>query len=138
MGQGVNPLSITRLSPTQFQLSWYANTLIANDDRSAFVEDDAETPEDESIGFPINVFPTVDNPGPWKELHVNNNGSVTVGTAAGSYKPLPLQSSAQVISGLIALIASYWADVDTTPASNPDTANGCKEVTYGQGTSSQQ
>ncbi len=26
-GQGVNPLSITRVSPTQFQLSWYANTL---------------------------------------------------------------------------------------------------------------
>ncbi len=26
-GQGVNPLNITRISPTQFQLSWYANTL---------------------------------------------------------------------------------------------------------------
>ena len=26
-GQGVNPLSITRVSPTQFQLAWYANTL---------------------------------------------------------------------------------------------------------------
>jgi hypothetical protein len=25
--QGVNPLSITQVSPTQFQLSWYANTL---------------------------------------------------------------------------------------------------------------
>ncbi len=189
-GQGVNPLSITQLNPTSFQLSWYAktlrpyqienspdltnwteltgyiegtnaqqgvlinkttdkmffrlktgamrsgfnsNTLIANDDRSAFVADDTETPEDESIGFPINIFPTVDNPGPWKECYVNNNGSVTIGNSAGSYKPLPLQSSAQEIGGLIALIAPFWADVDTRPAYNPDTANGCKEVTYGQG-----
>ena len=26
-GQGLNPLSITRVSSTQFQLAWYANTL---------------------------------------------------------------------------------------------------------------
>lgn len=189
-GQGVNPLSITQLNPTSFQLSWYANTLrpyqlenspdlanwteltgyiegtnalqgvlvtkttdkmffrlktgamrsgfnsntlLFNDDESVFVADNTETPEDESIGFPINVFPTVDNPGPWKECYVNNNGSVTIGNYAGSYKPLPLQSSAQEIGGLIALIAPFWADVDTRPAQDPDTANGCKEVTYGRG-----
>ena len=189
-GQGVNPLSITQLNPTSFQLSWYANTLrpyqienspdltswtpltgyiegtnaqqgvlvtkttdkmffrlktgavrsgfdsntlLFNDDESVLVADDTETTADESIGFQINVFPTVDNPGPWKECYVNNNGSVTIGNYAGSYNPLPLQSSAQEIGGLIALIAPFWADVDTRPTQDPDTANGCKEVTYGQG-----
>ncbi len=190
-GQGVNPLSITQLNPTSFQLAWYANTLrpyqienspdlenwteltgyiegtnalqgvlvtkttdkmffrlktgairsgfnsntlFANDDDSVLVADDTETTADESIGFPINVFPTVENPGPWEECYVNNNGSVTIGTPASSFRPLPLQSTAQEIGGLIALIAPFWADVDTRPAQDPETANGCKEVTYGQGT----
>lgn len=188
-GQGVNPLSITRLSPTQFQLSWYANTLRpyqlenspdlanwteltgyiegtnalqgvlvtkttdkmffrlktgamrsgfnsnalpSNDDGSILVSDDPATPADESIGFFINVFPTEENPGPWKDCYVNNNGNLTIGSSAGSYRPLPLQSSAQEIGGLIALLAPFWADVDTRKPA-PQYTLPSKEVTYGQG-----
>lgn len=189
-GQVLNPLSITQLNPTSFQLSWYANTLRpyqienspdlanwteltgyiegtnaqqgvlvtktadkmffrlktgamrsgfnsntlpANDDDSVLVADDTYTSEDESIGFPINVFPTVSNPGPWTECYVNNNGNLTIGTPAGSYRPLPLQSSAEEIGGLIALIAPFWADVDTREPA-PGFTEIPKEVTYGQGT----
>ena len=180
-GQGVNPLSITRLSPTQFQLSWYANTLRpyqienspdldtwteltgyiegtntqqgvvvakTNDKmffrlktgamRSGFNSKKLTAADDnysglEPIGFPINVFPTIANPGPWTGFYVNNNGNITIGGPAGSYRPLPLQSSAQEIPNLVALIAPFWADVDTNPARYPATANGCKVVTYGQG-----
>jgi hypothetical protein len=180
-GQGVNPLKITRISPTQFQLSWYADTLrpyqIENSPnltswtaltdyiegtnaqqailvtkttdkmffrlktgamRTGFDSNDLAPNDDGStglvsIGFPINVFPTTPNPGPWTSLYVNNNGSATIGNGAGSYQPLPLQSSAQEIPDLIALIAPFWADVDTRPALNPVNANGCKAVTYGQG-----
>ena len=58
---------------------------------------------------------------------------MTIGTAASSYRPLPLQSSAEEIGGLIALIAPFWADVDTRgPA--PTFSVIPKEVTYGQGT----
>jgi hypothetical protein len=180
-GQAVNPLSITRISPTQFQLSWHADTLrpyqIENSPdlfnwtaltgyiegtnaqqgvlvtkttdkmfyrlkngamRSGFNSNTLAPNDDGStnlvpIGFPINVFPTTTNPGPWTECYVNNNGNLTIGTRASSYRPLPLQSSAQQIPGAIALIAPFWADVDTRPASNPVFANGCKAVTYGQG-----
>ena len=189
-GQGVNPLSITRVSPTKFLLSWYAetlrpyqienspdlmnwmettgyiegtnthqsvlvnkttdrmffrlktgavrsgfdsNTLPANDDDGVIVADDPETSTDESIGFPINVFPTTANPGPWTECYVNNNGNLSIGSFVGEFTPLPLQTFAQEIPGLIALIAPFWGDVDTRPAAYPETANGSKEVTYGQG-----
>ena len=181
-GQGVNPLSITRVSPTQFQLSWYANTLrpyqienspdLANwtelsgyiegtntqqgvlvnktsdkmffrlktgamrsgfDLKSLTADDDANSSALEPIGFPINVFPTTENPGPWEGLFVNNNGNVTVGRSVINWTPLPLQTSAQELDGLIALFAPFWGDVDTHPAAVPETANGCKVVTYGQG-----
>lgn len=181
-GQGVNPLSITRLSPTQFQLSWYANTLrpyqienspdLANwteltgyiegtntqqgvlinktadkmffrlktgamrsgfDSESLNPGDDSNSSYLEPIGFAINVFPTVKNPGPWTGCYVNNNGNVTVGRPVYNWTPLPLQTAAQSLNGLIALFAPFWGDVDTDPAWDPDTANGCKAVTYGQG-----
>jgi Nidogen-like len=181
-GQGVNPLSITQLNPTSFQLSWYAHTLrpyqIENspdlvnwteltgyiegtnaqqgvlvtkttdkmffrlrtgamrpgfDSKSLTADDDANSSDLEPIGFPINVFPTTENPGPWEGFYVNNNGNVTVGTPSGVYTPLPLQSSAEQIYGLVALIAPFWGDVDTRPAALPETANGSKVVTYGQG-----
>jgi hypothetical protein len=181
-GQGVNPLSITQLNPTSFQLSWYANTLrpyqIENspdlltwapltnyiegtnaqqgvlvtkttdkmffrlrtgamrpgfDSKSLTADDDANSSDLEPIGFPINIFPTTENPGPWEGLYVNNNGNVTVGTPSGTYTPLPLQSSAEQIYGLVALLAPFWGDVDTRLAADPETANGSKVVTYGQG-----
>ncbi len=180
-GQGVNPLSITRLSPTQFQLSWYANTLrpyqIENSPdlqnwteltgyiegtntlqgvvvtkttpkmffrlktgamRTGFDSNTLAANDDGStglvaLGFPIKIFPTTANPGPWTACYVNNNGNVTIGVSAGSYKPLPLQSSAQEISNLIALISPFWADVDTRPAGYEPTSNGCKTLSYGQG-----
>lgn len=189
-GQGVNPLSITRVSPTQFQLAWYANTLRpyqienspdlmnwmeltgyiegtntqqgvvvnktadkmffrlktgavrtgfdsdtlpANDDDSVLVADDFGTPLDESIGFLINVFPTVQNPGPWNRLYINNNGNVSIGRSLKTWTPLPLQTSAQSLPGLVALIAPFWGDVDTRLALSLNESNGCKEVTFGKG-----
>ena len=181
-GQGVNPLSITRLSPTQFRLSWYANALRpyqienspdlinwteltgyiegTNTQQNALVNKTAEKMffrlktgamrsgfnskslvaiDDENhsglepIGFPINVFPTVADPGPWTECYVNDNGNLSIGTPVVEFTPLPLQTSAQEIYGLIALIAPFWGDVDTSPAEDPQRANGCKVVTYGQG-----
>ena len=180
-GQGVNPLSITQLNPTSFQLSWYANTLrpyqIENSPdlenwteltgyiegtnttqgvliskttnkmffrlktgamRSGFsfttlsANDDGYSDE-EAIGFPINVFPATTNPGPWTGCYVNNNGNVTIGIPLSGFTPLPLRTTASAYSNLVALIAPFWADVDTSPAYNPDAANGSKEVTYGQG-----
>lgn len=181
-GQGVNPLSITQLSPTDFQLSWYASTLrpyqienspdLANwTELTGYIEgtntlqgvlvtkttdkmffrlktgamrsgfnseslspgDDSNSSGLEPIGFPINVFPTTENPGPWESVYVNNNGNVTVGRAFSNWTPLPLQTAAQTLNGLIALFAPFWGDVDTRPAANPETANGCKVTTYGQG-----
>jgi hypothetical protein len=180
-GQGVNPLSITRVSPTQFQLAWHANTLrpyqiensidlqswtaltgyiegtnaqqgvlVTNNadkmffrlktgairtgfDSESLEADDDNSSELEPIGFPINVFPTPGNPGPWSDCYVNNNGNITIGTYTTSYDPLPLQSAAQAIPDLVALIAPFWADVDTRRAGDPTTANGSKVVTYGQG-----
>jgi hypothetical protein len=181
LGQGVNPLSFTRLSPTQFQLSWYANMLrpyqIENspdlhnwtaltgyiegtntqqgvlvtktadkmffrlktgatrtgfDTHAMYPNDDGSTGL-EPIGFPINVFPTTENPGPWTDCYVNNNGNISIGTYISYFTPLPLQSSAQTIYGLIALLAPFWADVDTDPAGYPETAQGSKVVTFGQG-----
>ena len=181
-GQGVNPLSITRLSPTQFQLSWYASTLrpyqIENSpdlvnwtELTGYIEgtntqqgvvvtkttpkmffrlktgamrsgfntktlprnDDASTGL-EPLGFAIKVFPTTANPGPWTSCYVNNNGNVTIGGPASSFTPLPLQSSAQQISNLIALIAPFWADVQTDLPYTGISNVIPKEVTYGQGT----
>lgn len=174
-GQGLNPLSIIRLSPTNFQLSWYANTLrpyqIENSPDlvnwtglTGYIEgtdtqqgvlinkttdkmffrlrtgavrpgfnaeslargDDSNSSGFEAIGFPINVFPTTANPGPWTGCYVNNNGNITVGRYVSEYTPLPLQTSAQPLTGLVALFAPWWADVDTRPT-------GSKVVTYGQG-----
>lgn len=177
----MNPLSIIRLSPTQFQLSWYANNFrpyqIENSldlttwtELSGYIEGTNTTqgvlvtkttdkmffrlktgamrtgftskaliPNDdgysglEPIGFPINVFPTTGNPGPWTGCYINNNGNITIGTELRTYTPLPLQTTASDYPSVIALIAPFWADVDTRPAYDPATANGCKEVTYGQG-----
>lgn len=181
-GQGVNRLSITQLSPTSFQLAWYASTLrpyqienspdLANwteltgyiegtntqqgvlvakttdkmffrlktgamrsgfDSKSLTADDDDNSSDLEPIGFPINVFPTTENPGPWEGFYVNNNGNVTVGRSVINWTPLPLQTAAQTLDGLIALFAPFWGDVDTDPAAFPETANGCEVVTYGQG-----
>ncbi len=180
-GQGVNSLSITRISPTQFQLSWHADTLrpyqIENSPdlfnwteltgyiegtnapqgvlvtkttdkmffrlrtgavRTGFDSQSLEAADDNNselaqIGFPLNVFPTTTNPGPWSECYVNNNGNLSIGRSVEAWTPLPLQTSAQALSGLIALIAPFWADVDTRPAYSPGTANGSLVVTYGQG-----
>ncbi len=183
-GQGVNPLSISQLNPTSFQLSWYANTLrpyqienspdLANwTELTGYIEgtnaqqgvlvtkttdkmffrlktgavrtgfnskfltayDDYNSSDLEPIGFPINVFPTTENPGPWEGLYVNNNGNITVGVAVGAWTPLPLQTTASDFPGLIALIAPFWGDVDTRPAgdSDPAVVNGSKVVSYGQG-----
>ena len=181
-GQNGNPLKITQLNPTNFQLSWYATTLrpyqIENspdlvnwteltgyiegtntqqgvlvtkttgkmffrlktgamrsgfNSKSLTPDDDSNSSGLEPIGFPINVFPTIENPGPWESFYVNNNGNVTVGCSVITWTPLPLQTTAQTLNGLVALFAPYWGDVDTRPAANVVTARGCKVVTYGQG-----
>jgi hypothetical protein len=92
--------------------------------------DDGSTDE-VLLGFPIRIFPTEENPGPWENCFVNNNGNITIGTPAIDFTPLPLQNSAQEIPGLVALFAPFWADVDTDGA--PDEESGAKEVSYGHG-----
>lgn len=179
--QGINLLKITRISPSQFQLSWHADTLrpyqIENSPdlqswteltgymegtnnqqavlvtkttdkmffrlktgamRTGFDSNILEPNDDDStsqvaIGFPINVFPTTENPGPWTSCYVNNNGNLSIGTSIGNFTPLPLQSTAQEIYGLIAMFSPFWADVETTSSAYLDRANGSKAVTYDQG-----
>lgn len=101
--------------------------------KSLAADDDRNSSGPEPIGFLANVFPTNQNPGPWNNCYVNNNGNVTIGNYTYEYTPLPLQSAAAIVPGLVGMFAPFWADVDTLPASNPATSNGCKVVTYGQG-----
>ena len=54
------------------------------------------------IGFPIRMG---DNA--YRELYINNNGSVTFGSPMTSFTPRPLEDREQPI------IAPYWNDIDT-------------------------
>lgn len=98
-------------------------TLPANDDGSS-----TEVP----FGFPIRIFPSLQNPGPWTGGYVNNNGNITIGVAVANYTPQPLQTSAEKLYGVIALFAPFWGDVDTQSANYPDARS--KVVSYGPGT----
>lgn len=82
-----------------------ANTLVPNDDES-------EGPVD--IGFTVNFFGVS-----YSSLYVNNNGNVTFDGPLFAFTPEPL-----VGLGL-AIIAPFWADVDT---------RGAGDVSYGSGT----
>jgi hypothetical protein len=77
------------------------------------------SPNDDSyilanIGFTTNFFGNE-----YTQLYVNNNGNVTFGSPLGTYTPFDLASTS------LAIIAPFFADVDTRSAGSP--------VTYGTG-----
>ena len=87
--------------------SFVGNTLPANDDGSTGLV---------NIGFNINFYGVNQN-----NLYVNNNGNVTFNNALGTYTPFGL------ITSSIAIIAPFFADVDTRGA-------GSGLTQYGQAT----
>jgi hypothetical protein len=80
-------------------------TLAPNDDSSVLAD----------IGFTANFFGSE-----YTQLYVNNNGNVTFGSPLPAYTPFDLTSTNT------AIIAPFFADVDTRYAGSP--------VTYGTGT----
>ncbi|MHC4498188.1 MAG: right-handed parallel beta-helix repeat-containing protein, partial [Planctomycetota bacterium] len=91
-----------------------ANTLPANDDGSTGIVD---------IGFAINYYGTL-----YSQLYVNNNGNVTFESPMGTYTPWGLTTNIGR-----AIIAPFFADVDTWGVDPNDPNNNSKEVTYGTG-----
>ena len=83
-----------------------SNTLARNDDQSTGLV---------NIGFDANFFGSV-----YDQLYVNNNGNVTFRSPQTTYTPYDLNSTQN------AIIAPFFADVDTLYAGSP--------VTYGTGT----
>ncbi len=84
-----------------------ANVLPPNDDQST---------NEISLPFTLNFFGTS-----FSSLFVNNNGNVTFGGACGGFTPSGLTGNLNVACGSdsetpIAMVAAYWADVDTTGA----------------------
>ncbi len=124
-------VTLPRASPTYFFRLRKGAVRPGFDDDKIELTDDGSTLAAVPFGFPIRIFPTAQHPGPWQAGYVNNNGSITIGTAVGTYTPLPLQKSAEELVGLVALFAPFWADVDTSIANDPQ--SGVKEVTYGVG-----
>ncbi|MBV8196149.1 MAG: hypothetical protein JOY80_11560, partial [Candidatus Dormibacteraeota bacterium] len=80
------------------------------------------------IGFTLNFFGAGES-----QLYVNNNGNISFGSAQGAYTPDGLSSP-----GHPAIIAPFWADVDTrsqtlaaTPSPTSTTPPPDENVTYG-------
>ncbi|MCU0626903.1 MAG: PEP-CTERM sorting domain-containing protein [Gemmatimonadaceae bacterium] len=74
------------------------NTLARNDDGSTGLV---------NVGFTFNLFGLSRN-----QVYVNNNGNITFSQALGTFTPRP------IANGNLAIIAPFWADVDTrNPAS---------------------
>lgn len=84
--------------------SFTGNTLAANDDGSTGLV---------NIGFGINFFGVSQN-----NLYVNNNGNVTFASPLGTFTPFALTTST------IAIIAPFFADVDTRGAGSGLTQYG--------------
>jgi hypothetical protein len=83
------------------------NTLARNDDGSTGLV---------NLGFSIDFFGLSRT-----QAYVNNNGNITFTQALAQYTPDP------IVSNGLAIIAPFWADVDTRGA-------GSAEVRYGTGT----
>lgn len=83
-----------------------SSTLMRNDDGSTGLV---------NIGFTINFYGVNRT-----QLYVNNNGNVTLDAPLATFTPFPLLSTSR------AIIAPFFADVDTRSAGDP--------VTYGTGT----
>jgi Nidogen-like/PEP-CTERM motif len=66
-----------------------------------------------TTGFNMNFFGNIQN-----NLYVNNNGNVTFTASLSTYTPSPIASSG------LAIIAPFWADVDTRNASSALTRYG--------------
>ena len=66
-----------------------------------------------STGFTFNLFGLTQN-----KLYVNNNGNVTFTRALDTYTPNP------IAGGGLAILAPFWADVDTRNAASGITAYG--------------
>ncbi|MCU0794438.1 MAG: hypothetical protein MUF31_00735 [Akkermansiaceae bacterium] len=89
-----------------------SNNLTSSDDSGS---------EEATIGFPINFANQT-----WNTVWVNNNGNITFNDFYNRWTPLPIASTET------AMIAPFWADVDTRnpPPSRPSPWT----VRYGQGT----
>ena len=102
---------VTTAAPTADAMSllsgFDSNTLTRTDDGSTGAV---------ALGFDINFFGTT-----FDSTFVNNNGNITFGSPLGTFTPFDLTSTGT------AIIAPFFADVDTRPT-------GSSEVTYGQGT----
>ncbi len=85
----------------------FTTVLPANDDGSTGLV---------SIGFNLNFFGNN-----WNQLYVNNNGNVTFTQPLGTYTPFG------ITAGSLAMLAPFFADVDTRNA-------GSDVVRYGTGT----
>jgi hypothetical protein len=77
-----------------------------------------------SVGFNLNFFGYHTD-----SIYINNNGNVTFQAPLDDYTPFDLSTPTS-----LAIIAPFFADVDTRPAQFPTKADrGSNVVTYGQG-----
>ena len=58
----------------------------------------------------------------YSSFYINNNGSITFGGPLSTYTPGPITGAGRPI------IAPFWADVDTRPASGGKVSEGCTQV----------
>lgn len=101
--QGQTNLVVDNLPPGQgFFVAVVTNAIRPGFDQQ-FLDrnDDGSTPQ-VPIGFTVNFFNNTNT-----MLFVNNNGNVTFSNPQAAYTPTPLNQLK------IAIIAPYWADVDT-------------------------
>lgn len=75
--------------------------------------DDDSSSDEIKLQHPVTYFSAL-----YHNVFVNHNGFLSLGTAAPTYQSLDLKDLQH------AIIAPFYADVDTRNADNPDTGNG--------------
>lgn len=93
--------------------SAWAVAIVPGFDSNALARNDDASTGAVSIGFNINFLGSI-----YSELYVNNNGNVTFGSSLSSYTPFNLAT------GNRAIIAPFFADVDTRAAGSALTSYG--------------
>ncbi len=107
MGGNDNPLEVLSYNTApKFFYRLRVGAVRAGFDQNALdANDDGSTPDAVPFGFNINLF-GMNLTG----CYINNNGNITFGSGLYTYTPNPLQRLG------IAMIAPFWADVDTRAA----------------------